>query len=134
MNIPLTAGDAERLEVLQRYEILDTPPEDTFDRVVEIIAAVFGVPIALITFVDRERSWFKAKRGLPISQLDRADAMCDTVIRQDGVYVMTDAAASGSDEVGPLLKVGLRFYAAAPLRTSDGCKVGTVCAAGTQPR
>jgi len=127
-------AEAQRLAAIHRYEILDTPPEASFDRVVDIVASVFKAQIALVTLVDRERSWFKAIRGLPISQLNRPEAMCDTVIQQDGVYVIADALRAPAGEVGPLLKFGLRFYVAAPLRTHDGIKLGTVCAFDARPR
>ena len=128
------ADEERRLAALYRYEVLDTPPEVTFDRVVDIIAAVFDVPIAMITLVDRERSWYKARRGMPASELDRSDNMCDTVIQQDGVFVITDTQLAPRDVVLPLLKIGMRFYAGAPLRTHDGVKIGTVCAVGDHPR
>jgi signal transduction histidine kinase len=123
-----------RLAALERLEVLDTEPEATFDRVVAIVAATLEVPIAMITLVDRERCWYKAEVGLGRSEMARSDNMCDTVIRQDGVYVVNDAHAAPRDDVLPMLKLGVRFYVGVPLRTSDGVKVGTLCAVGAHPR
>jgi signal transduction histidine kinase len=127
-------SEAQRLSALAAYQILDTPPEASFDRVVAIIAAVFDVPVAMITLVDRDRCWYKARIGMPESQLSRPDNMCDTVIQQDEVYVIHDTHRAPRDLVRPLLKIGMRFYAGAPLRTHDGIKLGTVCAVGDRPR
>ena len=129
------ANEAERLVALYRYEILDTTPEATFDRITSIVAAVFDVPIAVMSLVDNDRSWFKSYCGLNTPQLDRASTMCNTVIQQDDVYVVTDAHAplTGQD-VGPLLNLGLRFFAGAPLRTREGYNLGTLCALDVEPR
>src|SRR5574341_797132 len=106
-----------RLAALYRYDILDTPPERSFDRITDAVARIFDVPIAVMSLVDEERSWFKSYCGLNVSELDRASTMCNTVIQQDDVYVVTDAHNPGPGlEVSPLLKLGLRFFAGAPLR------------------
>lgn len=125
-----------RLAEIARYEILDSPPEETFDRVVAIIRAVFGADFALITLVDRARCWYKAESGLGRPEMPRSDNMCDVVLSQDDVYVVSDADAAtvDGDAVAPLRRLGLRFYAGAPLRTRSGVKIGTVCAVGSQPR
>lgn len=127
-------SESQRLAELERYQILDSPPEVTFDRVVAITLAVFDVDFALITFVDRERCWYKAELGLGVSEMPRSDNMCDVVIRQDDVYVVPDAQAAPPEDVQPLLKLGFRFYAGAPVRAATGVKIGTVCAVGKHPR
>jgi signal transduction histidine kinase len=127
-------AEAVRLAALERLEVLDTEPEATFDRVVAIVAATLDVPIAMITLVDRDRCWYKAEVGLGRSEMARSDNMCDTVIRQDGVYVVNDAHAAAPDHVLPMLTLGVRFYIGVPLRTSDGVRIGTLCAVGTDPR
>jgi two-component system, sensor histidine kinase len=130
----LSQTERQRLDELARYEILDSPPEATFDRVVAIIMAVFKVDFALITLVDRDRCWYKAELGLGVSEMSRADNMCDVVIRQDGVFVVRDAAMANPKVVAPLLRLNFRFYAGAPIRTTGGIKIGTVCAVGREPR
>ena len=127
-------SESLRLQAIERYEILDTPPEESFDRIVAIVSAVFEVPFAMITLVDRERSWYKAEVGMGVSEMARDDNMCDVTIRQDGVYVVNDSHLAQRDQVLPLLKKGMRFYVGAPLRTHEGIKIGTVCAVDVRPR
>ncbi len=127
--------EAQRLAAIARYEILDSPPEATFDRIVGILKAVLDVPAAFITLVDVNRSFYKAIAGLPFPvSTPREDNMCDSVITQDGVIVIDDSYSFPEELVRPLLKAGMRFYAGAPLRNREGVKIGTVCAIGTQPR
>lgn len=128
------AVDAKRLEALIRYDILDTPPESTFDRITRTAAAFFDVPVSIITFVDRHRSWFKSYLGVEITEIERSSTMCDTVIRGDEVLVISDAQCAPRPLVDPLLKLGMRFYAGAPLRTYDGIKLGTLCVLDMEPR
>lgn len=134
---PSMHDEERRLAELARYEILDSPAEANFDRIVTILLASFDVDFALITFVDTERCWYKAEQGLGVSEMPRGDNMCDVVIRQDGVLVVEDAdkweSAGDPDTVAPLLRMGLRFYIGAPVRSSTGIKVGTVCAVGARP-
>src|SRR5688500_3988638 len=94
-------SEAQRLAALERYDILDTPPEATFDRVVDIVASVFYVTCAMITLVDRQRCWYKAERGMGVSELSHADNMCDVVIRHDDVFVINDTHEVLPDLVGP---------------------------------
>src|SRR3989337_1066085 len=125
--------EAIRLAAIDRYEVLDSPREETFDRIVSIVSAVFGTTMAVITLVDRERSWHKAEVGMGISEMARADEMCDRVMSQDGIVVISDAQDAPRDLVLPMLNFGLRFYAGAPLRTPDGVKIGTLCAIDPDP-
>jgi signal transduction histidine kinase len=122
-----------RLRAIERYEILDAPREETFDRIVAIASALFGTAMAVITVVDRERSWHVSEKGMGVDELPRANEMCDTVIAQDGVFVVNDALEVSPDIVQPLLDFGIRFYVGAPLRTHDGVKIGTLCAIDPQP-
>lgn len=131
---PRAPGELARLAALEQYAILDTPREAGFDRIVETVAALFDVQIAMITFVERERSWYKSELGMGVSEMARADNMCDATMSQEGVLVITDANLAPRESVLPLLKKGLRFYAGAPLRTRDGTTIGTVCAVDTRPR
>lgn len=126
--------EEQRLEALGRYEILDSPREATFDRIVAILVSVLNVPGAAITFVDRDRSWYKAEIGMPFSGTHRTDNMCDSVIRQDGLIVINDAHVAPREAVLPLLNAGFRFYCGVPLKTADGINVGTLCAIDVRPR
>jgi signal transduction histidine kinase len=127
-------SEESRLAAIQRYDILDSPREPTFDRIVAITRAVFETEWAMITFVDRERSWYKSEVGLGLREMPRPANMCDAVIQQDGVLVISDAQAEPPEKVMPMLAFGLRFYAGAPLCTYDGIKIGTVCAVDPKPR
>jgi signal transduction histidine kinase len=127
------AREAIRLAAINRYEIFDSPPEEPFERIVSIVAALFGTSLAAITLVDRERSWHKAEMGFGVSEMPRADEMCDRVISQDDVLIIHDALESPRELVLPMLKFGIRFYAGAPLSTYDGVKIGTLCAVDPEP-
>ena len=125
--------EAIRLAAIERYEIFDTPPEETFDRIVSILSALFGTSMAAITLVDRERSFHKAEIGFGVSEMPRAQEMCDRVIGHGGVLIINDANEAPRDLVLPMLDFGLRFYAGAPLRTYDGISIGTLCVVDPQP-
>ncbi len=128
--------ETERLEVLERYGVLGTAPEPSFDRVVRVARQLLGVPIALVTLVDEDRQWFKARVGLELSETGRDVSFCDHAIRQDGVMVVRDAQKDPRFQDNPLVTgaPGIRFYAGAPLETLDGYKLGTLCVIDTTPR
>jgi two-component sensor histidine kinase len=129
-------GETERLAAVRRYDILDTPPDGSFDRITEIAARRFGVPISIVSIVDRERIWFKSHYGLPIDEIGRDEGLCATTIMSAYPRVLTDAKADACALTNPLVAgdFGLRFYAGAPLRTYDGYNLGTLCVIDTQPR
>ncbi len=130
-------NEKERLKALKRYEILDTPPDGSFDRITSIAARLFGVPIALVTLVDEDRIWFKAKHGLDnVQQINRDPGLCASAILSEEVYNIYDTLHDPRTLANPLVagEFGLRFYAAAPLKTNDGYKLGTVCLLDTKPK
>jgi PAS domain S-box-containing protein len=128
-------NEAERLNALRRYQILDTPPEPAFDRIAEMAATLFQVPMAVVSLVDEDRVWFKSRLGIDADHCARDAGLCSSAIASPGVYYLGDAA---HDEraVGHALvpALGIRFYAAAPLRTHNGLNLGTVCVLDQQPR
>ncbi len=130
------ANEFERLESLQRYQILDTPPDGAFDRITAIAARFFRVPIALVTLVDRDRIWFKSRYGLDVQQIDREPGLCASAIWQDDVYEIKNALEDPRTILNPLVlgAFGLRFYAAATLKTHDGYNLGTLCIIDKHPR
>lgn len=123
--------EAERLVALARYNILDTLPEPAYDDVVEIASCIAGTPIALISLLDQERQWFKAKLGLAVDSTPREDSFCKCLLDLplDEVLIVPDAHADARFSASPLV-VGdpyIRFYMGAPLITPDGHVLGSLC-------
>jgi sigma-B regulation protein RsbU (phosphoserine phosphatase) len=136
MEAALVVGEAGRLAAVRRYDILDSPPDGAFDRICALAARVFDVPIASVTIVDEDRIWFKACAGLDVVQIARAPGLCASAILQDDAYVISDALRDPRVAGNTLVhgELGVRFYAAAPITTSDGHRLGTVNVIGTTPR
>ncbi|MGV9012207.1 MAG: GAF domain-containing sensor histidine kinase [Flavobacteriales bacterium] len=128
--------EAARLRALARYEIMDSPPDGSFDRITAICARLFQVPIALVSLVDDDRIWFKSRFGLDAVQISRDPGLCASAILSPDVYVVNDAKVDVRTLTNPLVSgsMGLRFYAAAPLTTSDGHQLGTLCVLDLHPR
>jgi len=121
---------------VRRYDILDTPPDGTFDRITSLAARIFDVPMAIVSIVDTDRIWFKSHYGLDATQVDRDPGLCASAILQPEPYVLADAGADPRALTNPLVagSLGLRFYAAAPLVTADGYRLGTLCVLDFEPR
>ncbi|WP_329052984.1 SpoIIE family protein phosphatase [Amycolatopsis sp. NBC_01488] len=138
MAAVIPAEEPERLAAVRRYAILDTPPDGAFDRVAALAARVLHVPIATVTIVDEDRIWFKAQQGLPegVREIDRDPGLCASAILQDQAYTVTDALKDPRTSANPLVHgpLGIRFYAAAPITTADGYRLGTVNILDTVPR
>lgn len=124
-----------RLHVLQRYAILDTPPEEAFDRITRLAAYIAGKRIALITFIDEGRQWFKSKFGLDVSETPRHEAFYSLAILQGNVFIVPDASQDPHLKDNPLVAgpPHIRFFAAAPLKTKDGHSLGALCVADRTP-
>jgi formate hydrogenlyase transcriptional activator len=135
MKTELPENEAERLNALRRYEILDTPPEPAFDRIAGMAANFFHVPMAGVSLVDEDRVWFKSRVGINVHQTARDAGLCSSAMLSQGVYHLSDAAhdqrALGHSFVADL---GIRFYAAAPLRTHESLNLGTVWVLDQKPR
>ncbi|MBW4440893.1 MAG: response regulator [Plectolyngbya sp. WJT66-NPBG17] len=128
-------NDAERVEALQRYNILDTPPEDAFDRITKLAARLFNVPTTLVSLVDEHRAWFKSCHGFNLSEVSRNDSICNFAILYNDLLVVPDTRKDDRFACNPfaLSEPGLRFYAGAPLITHDGYNLGTLCVLDSQP-
>ncbi len=136
-NSILPSNEAGRLKALKRFQILDSPPDGAFDRIVSIAARVFNMPIALVTLVDQDRIWFKAKSGLEgVEQINRDPGLCASAILSDDIYLVENAKEDVRTLANPLVcsEFGLQFYAAVPLKTRDGYNIGTLCLIDKKPR
>lgn len=129
-------GEEARLAALDELHILDSEPEERFDRIVRIAAEVFDVPIALVSLVDRERQWFKSCFGLDVKETSRDMAFCAHAILKDEVMIVPDALLDPRFADNPLVtgEPHVRFYAGCPLKLPDGNFVGTLCLIDTRPR
>jgi PAS domain S-box-containing protein len=126
----------DRLAALDRYRMLDTGPETVFDDIVKVAAQICGVPMALISFVDDRRQWFKAAIGLNVSETPLSVAFCAHAIQEEETFIVTNAAEDPRFSGNPLVTgdPNLRFYAGAQLQTSDGFPLGTLCVLDRSPR
>ncbi|MFS0771142.1 PAS domain S-box protein [Sphingomonas sp. 1P08PE] len=130
------ARDADRLAALYRHDILDTPADRKFDRIVALVQNVCRVPIALVSLIDADRQWFKAKGGVDVDQTALDTSVCALAIRQRDVFQIDDLAADPRTAAMSLVTGDphLRFYAGAPLVTRDGQALGSLCAIDVAPR
>ncbi|WP_404713961.1 PAS domain-containing protein [Sphingomonas sp. MMS24-J13] len=122
-------GEQERLRILHDHGVLDTPPEESFDEIVRAAVDAFGVPIAAVSLVDRNRQWFKARVGLDVAETPRDVSFCAHAIGGDGVMVVPDATKDMRFVDNPLVTddLTLRFYASAIIRSEEGAPLGTLC-------
>lgn len=129
-------GERKRLENLYNYDILDTPPDGYFDDITALATKIFDVPIAIITMVDTDRIWFKSSFGLEVDEIPRSPGLCSSAILSDDIYIVEDARKDPRTMSNPLVAavMGLQFYAAAPLRSSGGYNLGTLCIIDKTPR
>src|ERR1700733_10606531 len=136
ISAPLPHDEAERLAELQALEILDTPSEARFNRIVEGAARVFRTQIAYVAMVDANRQWFKVGCGVNQSETSRSTSFCSHTILQNSAMVIPDALLDPRFVDNPLV-VGdpfIRFYAGHPLAGPGGRNVGTLCLADRLPR
>jgi diguanylate cyclase (GGDEF)-like protein len=133
---PVPIDEKERLSQLQSLAILDTPPEERFDRVTRMARRLFGVPIALVSLVDENRQWFKSCLGLNISETERRISFCGHAILSKGVFVIEDTTQDERFADNQLVTGDphIRFYAGQPLLTLSGQAMGTLCILDQTPR
>ncbi|MFK8186194.1 MAG: GAF domain-containing protein [Phormidesmis sp.] len=132
----LPSREAERIQKLLRYQILDTEPEIVYDAITARAAKICDTESALISFVDIGRQWFKSKVGIEISETPRDHAFCSHTILQSEVLIVPDTWADERFTTDPLMIANphIRFYAGAPLITAEGFAMGSVCVIDSKPK
>ncbi|MBV8501537.1 MAG: GAF domain-containing protein [Paucibacter sp.] len=133
---PIPANESERLAALRALLILDTPPEQRFDRIIEFAREEFEVPIVLLSLVDSERQWFKSSFGLEARETPRDISFCGHAILLPAILVVPDALLDPRFADNPLVTgpPHIRFYAGAPLEVEPGLRIGTLCLISPEPR
>lgn len=136
-SYPIPENETARLKALQDYKVMDTLPEQAYDNFTKLASIICKTPIALITLLDDQRQWFKSRVGLEQSEIPREDALCNyTIMKPDNILVVNDATQDERFSANPLVasEPNLRFYAGAPLVTSSGEALGTICVFDEKPR
>lgn len=133
---PIPHDDAQRLEELHRLNVLDTEIDEDLQNLVELASENLNCPISLISLVDHKRQWFKARKGLPATETPRDISFCGHAIMSDEVFVVEDASKEEGFKDNPLVidNPNIRFYAGAPLKTTSGHRIGTLCLIDQKPR
>lgn len=130
------SDEAARLAAVERYVILDTPPEPEFERLAELLKQIFQAPLVVISLIDDRRQWYKARVGIDAWEISRELAFCDYTVRQRDVMVVEDAREDPRFAGHPLVigEPHIRSYLGAPLTSPDGYNVGTICIVDMKPR
>jgi hypothetical protein len=137
---PIPPNDDERVAELRQMDLLDASPDEVLDRITTELARTYEVPIALVTLVEKDRVFWKSQVGLPddllaVRESPRETSLCGHVVAANEVLVVPDLASDPRFANNPTVRErGLRFYAGAPLRTSNGHAIGTLCLMDTRPR
>jgi EAL domain-containing protein (putative c-di-GMP-specific phosphodiesterase class I)/GGDEF domain-containing protein len=128
------ASEASRLDALHRLNLLDTPPNASFDRITRMASRLFNLPLAAVSLSDVNRQWFKSRVGIVQDAVPRLKAPCARITETSQMLVVNDLHSDSFYADSPLASAGVRFYAGAPLLTSEGYCLGSMCVLGTEPR
>lgn len=133
---PLPGNESQRLQSLRALNILDTPPEERFDRLTRVARRLFDTPIALMSLIDSDRQWFKSRPGLDFPETPRDHSFCAHAILDEGAFIVRDALTDHRFRENPLVRTfpEIRFYAGYPVRAPDGSALGTLCVIDHEPR
>jgi diguanylate cyclase (GGDEF)-like protein len=137
MQAPAKPKDEEqRLETLRALNILDTVPEERYDRLTRLAKRLFDVPIALVSIIDEDRQWFKSSMGVDAKETSREISFCGHAILGDEILEVPDATKDERFNDNPLVveNPNIRFYAGCPLAVANGSKIGTLCLIDDHPR
>lgn len=135
-SAPFTEDEKERIEALKSFDVLDTEPEEDYDEIVKLASTICQTPISLVSLVDTNRQWFKARVGLDAPQTGRDIAFCSHAIHNDELLIVPNALEDERFFDNPLVAgdPNIRFYAGMPLKTRTGNKIGTLCIIDREPR
>jgi diguanylate cyclase (GGDEF)-like protein len=137
LQIPVLPSDEEeRLQALSILNILDSAPEERFDRLTRLAKKMFDVPISLVSLVDKNRQWFKSHDGLDVTETSRDISFCAHAILHDKTFIVNDTLSDARFADNPLVTNDphIRFYAGCPLKAPNGLNVGTLCIIDNKPR
>jgi diguanylate cyclase (GGDEF)-like protein len=133
---PKLRDEFGRLAALQRYEVLDTPPDQPFDKITSLVQTILNVPMCTVSLVDKNRQWFKSCAGLDVRETTRDVSFCTHTIGARKPMIIEDASLDARFAASPLVtgKPFIRSYLGVPLETPDGYNIGALCALDTKPR
>jgi GAF domain-containing protein len=136
MDATAPSQESARVAALDRYAILDTEPEQTFDDLVILAAYICKTPIAMLSLVDEHRQWFKSKVGVQIRETPKETSFCAHAIQQEDLFIVPDTLKDPRFKDNPMVlgEPHIRFYTGAPIVNEDGFALGTLCVIDRQPR
>jgi GAF domain-containing protein len=136
MAAPTPTTEAARVAALDRYAILDSEPEQSFDDLVILAAHICQVPMAMLSLVDDHRQWFKSKVGVQVCETPKEASICAQAIQQNDLFIVPDTLQDSRFRDNPFVtgEPHIRFYAGAPLINDDGYALGTLCVLDREPR